>query len=97
MKQLWFLNLVCDTVGLLGGIFELLDDGVELVGLVLEGLHLLPDGVHGDGCWSELVSADNKVQCCYSCLVPRASNEPSRRLREVLQSQRRPLLGLSSG
>ena len=44
---MWFINLVCDTVGLLGGIFELLDDGVELVGLVLEGLHLLPDGVHG--------------------------------------------------
>ena len=44
---MWFINLVRDTVGLLGGIFELLDDGVELVGLVLEGLHLLPDGVHG--------------------------------------------------
>ena len=44
-----FIHLVSDTVCLLGGIFELLDDGVQLVRLVLEGLHLLPDGVHGVG------------------------------------------------
>ena len=36
-------------VGLLSGFLELVDDGVELIGLVLEGLHLLPDGVHGVG------------------------------------------------
>ena len=37
-------------VGLLSGFLELVDDGVELIGLVLEGLHLLPDGVHGCCC-----------------------------------------------
>ena len=46
---MWIFNLVSDTVSLFGGILELLDDGVELVCLVLEGLHLLPDGVHGVG------------------------------------------------
>ena len=32
---------------------------------------------------------------CHQCIVySRASNEPSRRLREVLKTWRRPLLGL---
>merc|ERR1719211_925711 len=41
--------LVGHPVGLLGGLVELVDDGVELVSLVLQGLHLLPDGVHAGG------------------------------------------------
>ena len=43
------INLVSDTVCLFGGVLELLDDGVQLVRLVLQRLHLLPDGVHGRG------------------------------------------------
>merc|ERR1712086_308392 len=49
------VGLVGAPVGLLGLVLEALDDGVEAVGLRLEGLHLLPDGVHGcvsAGCWS---------------------------------------------
>ena len=41
------INLVSDTVCLFGGVLKLLDDGVQLVRLVLQRLHLLPDGVHG--------------------------------------------------
>ena len=43
------VGLVGAPVGLLGLLLEPLDDGVEGVGLSLEGLHLLPDGVHGCG------------------------------------------------
>merc|ERR1712180_285395 len=42
------ISLVSNTVGLLGGILEFLNDGVELVCFVLKGLHLLPNSVHGD-------------------------------------------------
>ena len=42
-------DLVCLPVVLLGGILELLDGGVEAIGLSLQRLHLLPDGVHGGG------------------------------------------------
>merc|ERR1712008_115723 len=41
------VGLVGAPVGLLGLVLEAIDDGVEAVGLRLEGLHLLPDGVHG--------------------------------------------------
>merc|ERR1712020_855829 len=41
------LSLLEDGVRLLGLILELLNDGVETIGLVLQGLHLLPDSVHG--------------------------------------------------
>merc|ERR550532_2159990 len=44
------ISLVSYPVGLFCGLLELVDDGVELIGLVLAGLHLLPDGVHGCCC-----------------------------------------------
>ena len=37
----------CYPVGLFCRLLELIDDGVELIRLVLQGLHLLPDCVHG--------------------------------------------------
>merc|ERR1719297_651244 len=55
LKSMNFLSIISDVafslvenlVGFLGVFLELPDDGVELVSLVLQGLHLLPDGVHG--------------------------------------------------
>ena len=46
------VGLVSHGIGLLGGILELPDDGVQLVGLILQRLHLLANGVHLDcaGC-----------------------------------------------
>ena len=41
-------HLLGDGVRLLGGVLELADDGVQLVCLVLDRLHLLSDGVHLD-------------------------------------------------
>merc|ERR1711884_889194 len=54
LKSVNFLSIISDVafslvenlIGLLGVLLELPDDGVELVSLVLQGLHLLPDGVH---------------------------------------------------
>ena len=43
------VSLVGLEVVFLGGILELPDGGVQTVGLALEALHLLPDGVHGAG------------------------------------------------
>ena len=43
------LGLLQDLVGLRGLLLELLDDGEQTLGLILQRLHLLPDGVHGDG------------------------------------------------
>ena len=68
------INLVSDTVCLLGGIFELLDDGVELVRLVLEGLHLLPDGVHGVGG----AGLSKKLSLTKTGLVPTKENQQFR-------------------
>ena len=40
------LSLVQNLIGVFGLILKLPDDGVQLVRLVLQGLHLLTDGVH---------------------------------------------------
>merc|ERR1712079_868913 len=64
------VGLVRDPVGLLGGLLEAVDDGVETIRLVLEGLHLLPDGVHDDGCCSALVSGAGDPSWCLLPTVP---------------------------
>merc|ERR1719290_193817 len=40
------VSLVCQSIGLLGGIFKLLNDGIKSISFVLEGLHLLSDSIH---------------------------------------------------
>merc|ERR1719225_518932 len=58
LKLLDFLTVVTDVAvslvgpsgGLPGVLLEAIDGGVEAVSLSLQGLHLLPDGVHGGGC-----------------------------------------------
>merc|ERR1712177_62384 len=54
LKRLDFLSVISDVAvgllsasgGLLGGILEALNGGVETIGLGLQALHLLADGVH---------------------------------------------------
>ena len=80
---MWVINLVSDTVSLFGGILELLDDGVELVRLVLEGLHLLPNGVHGVG-GAEL---SNELSLTKRGLARTMENQQFREMQELLNNE----------
>ena len=46
MKKRKNLDLFGNLLGFRGGVLELVDDPVQLVRLVLDRLHLLPDRVH---------------------------------------------------